>query len=220
MARRKGRRGAPVHVNLEQPQASEARRSRKSGFFDFDTPYDIRPGLINQAALFKFMAQGAPQRLYHDSTKAGAGFGLQRSAKPRRQVQGEANNIATYLEQSDADAWAQALDEMSTEQPAVKKRKKRAPPVSKANDHHSGGSVNENSCSTTVNTCSPAATPATAGVAPARKRKSYAMDIDIAGLEETQERCKKHAGQRSVTWSQDEGGDVVMCSCADLSHVV
>lgn len=221
MARRNGKRGAPIHVNIDQQQAAEERGPKKFGFFDFDTPYDVRPGLINQAALFKFMAQGGLQkRLYHGPTKAGAGFGRQRSAKPRRPVQGQANNIATYLEQSDADAWAQALDDMSTEKPAVKKTKKRAPSVPTTDISQAGRSVAKDSCSTAVSATSPSAAPTAAEVAPVRTRKSYAMDIDIVGLEEIQDRCKKHAGRRSVTWSQDEGGDIVMCSCTDLSHVV
>lgn len=39
------------------------------------------------------------------------------------QSRAHVNNIATYLEQSDADTWIQALDDMSAGKPSIKKRR-------------------------------------------------------------------------------------------------
>lgn len=204
-------------VDSKPHEQMQAAYRKAVAYFDFDTPHDLRHQSLARTSLGdpKAAARTAAKKSRPGQSRAGTGFGVKRIKKPQCRVSSNANR----LEQSDADAWAQALNSLIEEKPVEVR--------SAASDRRSltVSTLSVSSDSTAFTYHPTVASPPT-GPQPARpaglkrKRKPDALNVKIRPPNPPEVKCKKHIGRRDITWSRDEGGDVIMCSCTDLSHVL
>jgi hypothetical protein len=130
---------------------------------------------------------------------------------------------ARVVEESDADAWAKALGLLDNDDDSNSRVDSSSSRgfTSVNQDPEPSSNKSKKSPKNPFKRKRPLAPQSGNVVTKNKKKRQSSTDEDVTVASHSTKRvCKKHSTDNLLIRRQDENGDVVMCSCTDLDHIV